>query len=250
MAAPRPLLLLAAALLSGCALPRGPKPVQTIPDAYRPDGTPVERTPTPPPVREIERPPPLPGYHFALLTDMQRLSIRANEGPFPIPDANPTLISFDATIQRAEGLGLGAAVRVIRGAGRVPKYAEGAVLFGTRFLALDAAIATRYGPHVFLGGSYDSLYNFFRVGARGKVNLGRSGFTLQVRGATYLDVPAPGTVEDDMRGWSTDTWLSWAALGSPVTLNLGYRREQFLVRTWRQETSALVLGTGVVLGRR
>jgi len=132
----------------------------------------------------------------------------------------------------------------------VPEYAEGAVMFGSRLLAIEGAIATRTGPHVFLGGSYDSLYNFFRVGARGKVNLGRTGFSLQMRGSKYLDIPAPGTVEKDMRGWSTDTWLSWAALGTPITVNLGYRREQFLVRTWRQETSALVLGTGVVLGRR
>lgn len=236
-------------LLTGCAL-RGPKPPETIPDAYRPDGTPVERTPPPPPPRQLNRPPPDPPYHFALITDVQRVSISETGGPFDQPQLNPTMWSFDLTLQRGAGIGPGAAARFIRGSGQVPVYAEGALLFGSRRFSADLALATRYGPHLLFGGSYDSLHTFFRVGGRTKVDLGRSGFALQLRASRYYPVPAPGTSEHDLRGWSSDAWLHWAHARTPLTLNIGYRHERFLLRSWRQETSSLVLGSGIVLGRR
>lgn len=250
MRASRATVLLALLSLAGCRGISGTIPAETIPDAVRPDGTPIERPAARPAVRRVEVPPPPPGFHLAVRADLQRLTLSATEGPFALPTATPTLFAVDATLQRAEGLGPGVILRVIRGVGPVPHYMEGGLLVGTRRFAVDAAVATRKGPDIFRGGAYDSLFAFVRVGVRTDLALGRTGFAWQARVGHYLDFPAPGTVEKDMRGWSADSWLRWSAPRSPLTLNIGYRTERFLVRDRHQTSSGFALGSGFILGRR
>jgi hypothetical protein len=188
--------------------------------------------------------------HLAFFLDAQPANLQASEGMFPLPDRAPTLISMDAVVQKVEGLGPGLAVKVIKGFGMVPEFAEGAILFGTRQLSGDLGVAPRAGPLIFRGGAYDSTYALLRVAARSRINLGNSGFSLHVRGAKYFGMPAPGTREDEVFGWSSESGLTWTWSPVPISLNLGYRYEQFRVMDRRQKVSALTFGTGIIFGRR
>ena len=245
-------VLLGAAFGSAACGASRQSPPETVPDAYRPDGTPVRQEAPPPPIRRIEprseeiRAP----FHFAVFLDAQSVNLRAYEGMFLLPNRQPTLISLDATMQKLSGVGPGVGLRLIRGAGKVPEFAEGVVIFGTRRIAGDFGVATRAGPHLFRGGAYDSTYALLRVGGRSRINLGESGFSLHLRGAKYIPMPAPGTTEKEVVGWSAETGLSWTWAPVPVSLNLGYRYEKFRVRDRRQEVSGLTLGTGFLFGRR
>lgn len=244
-------LAIAALLATACAALR-PAP-DVIPDAYRPDGTPIrDDTPAPEIPRlerqvEVRRAP----VHLAVFAEAHSAGLTMSQAGFPLPHAQPTLLSLDATIQRLNKFGPGAGFRIIRGSGKVPEYLEGVVIVGRRQLAADFGFAQRSGPHIFRGGAFDSLYAVARLGARSRINLGATGFSLHARGAKYLPLPEPGTAERQTHGWNTEAGISWTHAGAvPLSLNLGYRYEFFRVMNARQEVSGLTLGTGIVLGRR
>ncbi len=246
-------LVVASLLATACTAFR-PSPPETVPDAYRPDGTPVRQEAPPPPIRRVERPeddaPKVARFHLAVFAGVQSANLYAAEGAFPLPEMTPTMGSLDVTLMERRGFGLGGGFRVIRGSGKVPEYLEGVAILGTPRMAVDFGLATRNGPHIFRGGAYDSLYAVMRLGGRSRINVGTTPLSLSLRGARYIPLPAPGTDEWDTKGWNAEAGVTWTFDPVPWSINLGYRYDRLEVRDRRQKASGFTIGTGFLFGRR
>lgn len=253
-------LLACTLVLSACGL-RREKPPETVPNAVRPDGTPVVTEPERPSFQKIdpEEEKKLradtarsPGHVVAML-DVHFPSVQSTDGTTSLPSERRTMFSAEGTYQPLEGNGVGVTARIIAGGPSSPQYTEIGFLVGSRQLALDLGGATRRGYGRLSGGNIDSTYAMARLGVRSRVNLGDSQFSLLTRVNRYLSFPEPGGA--DFRavpnGWSGEAGLSWTWPGRiPFTANLGYRWERFRVWNRDQDVSGLSLGGGLLLGRR
>jgi hypothetical protein len=254
------LTLLLALGVSACGL-RREKPPETVPNAVRPDGTPVVTEQEGPSFQRID--PEVekklradtarsPGYVMAMM-DVHLPSIRSASGQTLLPEQQSTMISFEGTYQPLKGNGVGVTARLIAGGNNSPQYTELGFLLGSRQLAADLGVAMRRGYDFFSTGIYDSTHTTARIGVRSRVNLGESGFSLQARAGKYIGFPEPRNLPNRAvpQGWNAETGVSWTWPGRiPFTANLGYRIERFRAWNFEQEVSSLTFGTGILLGRR
>jgi hypothetical protein len=166
-------------------------------------------------------------------------------------ETEPGMASIDFSIQSSKKAGVGLAFRSIAGE-EAFDFAELAVLIGSRAFSFDIGAATRSGYNNFTDDLNDTTYTFARIGARSRVNLGSSDFSMTFRGAGYVKVPTPSeeALPSDLKGFSLETGLTWTWARYPLAASLGYRIEKFNVFGVEQEASSLVLGGGVLLGRR
>lgn len=259
-ASPVAIALLLTLGLSACGL-RREKPPETVPNAVRPDGTPVVAEPEGPSFKKIDPEDERearadtarsPG-HFAAMIDVHQPAVRSTDGVVALPEQRPTMISLEGTYQPLSGLGVGVTARIIAFGQNTPQYTEIGFLLGSRRLALDLGGATRRGYSRLGGGGIDTTYAMARFGLRSRLNLGESGFSVHSRASRYLSFPEPRNA--DFRavpnGWNAETGVSWTSSGRiPLTANLGYRIERFRVWNREQEVSSLTFGTGILLGRR
>ena len=245
---------------SACGL-RREKPPETVPNAVRPDGSPVVAEPEGPSFQKIDprqernaradttRSP----AHLAVMMDVHQPSIRSANGAFLLPEQQSTMLSFEGTYLPLAGKGVGVTARLITGGRNSPQYTELGFLAGSRQLAADVGVATRRGFNLRGGGVYDSTHTMARFGVRSRVNLGESGFSLQTRAGRYLSFPEPRNAPSRSlpHGWNAETGVSWTWSGrTPFTANVGYRIERFRAWNFEQEVSSLTFGTGILLGRR
>lgn len=166
-------------------------------------------------------------------------------------ETSPGMGSLDFSVQPAKKSGLGFAFRTI-GGDAAYEFAEVALLFGSRRFTIDVGGASRTGYNELTDELNDTTYRFARVGARTRLNLGNTDFSVTLRGAAYINVPTPEeeALPSDLTGFSVESGLSWTWSKYPLNANLGYRIEKFNVFGVEQETSSLILGGGVLLGRR
>ncbi len=164
---------------------------------------------------------------------------------------SPGMGSLDFSIQSARKSGAGLAIRSIGGEDAY-EFTEIAILFGSRRFSVDAGAASRTGYNELTDNLNDTTYRFARVGARSRLNLGNSDFSVTLRGAGYIRIPTPEeeALPSKLTGFSLESGLSWTWAKYPVTANLGYRLEKFNVFGVEQETSSLIIGGGILLGRR
>lgn len=254
------LTLLLALGVSACGL-RREKPPETVPNAVRPDGTPVVTEPEGPSFQRIDpevekklradtaRAP----AHIAGMMDVHLASIRSAAGQTLLPEQQLTMLSFEGTYQPLAGNGVGVTARLITGGRSSPQYTELGFLAGSRRLALDLGFAMRRGFDIRTSGVFDSTHTMARFGLRSRVNLGESGFSLQSRAGRYLSFPEPRNAPNRAvpHGWNAETGVSWTHPGRiPFTGNLGYRIERFRAWNFEEEISSLTIGGGILLGRR
>jgi hypothetical protein len=192
--------------------------------------------------------------YFTLMFDSHAALMRTATGGVLAPEEEPKFSSLEISLQRANGRGLGIAARAISSA-EAYEYSEVALLMGSRRFALDLGVASRTGyDSVGLsgGGAYDTLHIFPRAGFRSRANLGGTDFSAQFRALYYVGLPSldDAIPNANLEGWSAETGLSWTWNKFPLTANLGYRIERFKVYDREMETSSLVLGAGIMLGRR
>ncbi len=163
----------------------------------------------------------------------------------------PGMGSFDFSIQSSRKSGVGLAFRSIGGE-EAYDYAELGVLLGKRAFSFDLGAATRTGYNTFSDALNDTTYTFARIGARSRMNLGASDFSLTFRGLGYVKIPSAREelMSSDLSGMSLETGLTWAWSRFPLAASLGYRLEKFHVFGVEQESSSLTLGGGILLGRR
>jgi hypothetical protein len=192
--------------------------------------------------------------YFTLLLDGLGSSMRTAHNGVLAPEEEPGFSSVELALQKANGSGLGIAIRAIK-SDEAYEYQELALLMGSRRFALDLGVATRTGfdsLNLGGGGAYDSLYIFPRVGFRSRANIGATDFSAQFRALLYVPLPSldDALPESEFAGWSAETGLSWTWNRFPLTANLGYRIERFRAFGREIETSSMILGAGVVFGRR
>jgi hypothetical protein len=188
--------------------------------------------------------------YLTLLLDLHSARLISGEGGNG-DETTPGMGSFDFSVQSSRRGGVGLGFRSVGGA-EAYDYAEVALLLGSRSFSVDVGAASRSGYNQLTDNLNDTTYRFARVGARSRVNLGNTDFSVTMRGAGYINIP---TAEDELlpsnlNGFSFESGLSWTWARYPITANLGYRIEKFRVFDVEQETSSLVLGGGLVLGRR
>jgi hypothetical protein len=121
---------------------------------------------------------------------------------------------------------------------------DAGVVVGGRFVALEAAYATRRSYSPTSGLAHARSASFARAGLRGRLALGATGFAMHLRGNAYLPTG------DDVEGWDGESGLSFSPASWPVTATLGYRLERFRIFDVEQEVSSLTFGLGfTLLGR-
>jgi hypothetical protein len=246
--------------VSACGL-RREKPPETVPNAVRPDGTPVVEEPRAPSFKKIDPEEEkkaradttrAPG-HIAAMIDLHMPSIRSAAGQTLLPEQQSSMVSIEGTYLPLSGNGVGVTARIIVGGNNTPQYTELGFLVGSRQIALDLGVATRRGFNTFTTGIYDSTHTTARLGLRSRLNLGESGFSLQSRAGRYIGFPEPRGLPNRAvpQGWNAETGVSWTWPGRiPFTANLGYRIERFRAWNLEQEVSSLTFGTGLLFGRR
>lgn len=163
----------------------------------------------------------------------------------------PGMGSLDFSVQSSALGGLGLGLRSVGGTGAYD-FAEVALLLGSRSFSVDIGGASRTGYNQLTDNLNDTTYRFARVGARSRVNLGNTDFSVTMRGAGYINIPTPEDklLPSNLSGFSVESGLSWTWARYPLTANLGYRVEQFKVFAVEQRTRSLVFGGGLLLGRR
>lgn len=121
---------------------------------------------------------------------------------------------------------------------------DAGVVIGGRFVALEAAYATRGSYSPASGLAHARTASFARAGLRGRLALGATGFTMHLRGNAYVPTG------DDIEGWDGESGLTFSPASWPVTATLGYRLERFRIFDVEQEVSSLTFGLGfTLLGR-
>lgn len=121
---------------------------------------------------------------------------------------------------------------------------DAGVVIGGRFVALEAAYATRGSYSPTSGLAHARTASFARAGLRGRLALGATGFAMHLRGNAYLPTG------DDVEGWDGESGLTFSTPSWPVTATLGYRLERFRIFDVEQEVSSLTFGLGfTLLGR-
>jgi hypothetical protein len=188
--------------------------------------------------------------HLVLLVDMLSARVRTAAGGVDQGEETSGMVSLDFALQKARGGGLGLAARTIGGDDKSPDFREVAFLMGSRRFALDIGAAQRTGYSPLSGLPFDSLYSFGRAGFRSRGNLGNTDFSAQFRALYYIGIPVDELVDPGLEGWSGETGLSWTWKRYPLTVNMGYRIERFLVFDREQEISSFSFGGGLLLGRR
>jgi hypothetical protein len=268
-------------LAQACGLRRSPPPARptttqttATPDsaraAARPPARPAAGTPAPaqPPRPAALAPGQLPSLdssyfvspvqrrrspvHLVLMGEMHRTQLRTSVGGGAPSDESVAMTSLDFQLQPARSGGLGIAGRLMSGGDDVPTHWEGSLLLGARRFALDLGYAVRSGYDPAGGGLFDTTYAFGKGGFRARANLGNTDFSMKLRGAYYVEIPTadePATPAE-LEGWEGETGLAWTWNRFPLTVTLGYRIERFKVFDREQEVSSLVLGGGLLLGRR
>lgn len=192
--------------------------------------------------------------YMVLAVEMHGARLITGEGG-SAAETEPGMASIDFSIQSSRNPGVGLALRSISGKAAYD-FAELAMLIGSRAFSLDIGAAQRSGYNYFTDELNDTTYTFARVGARTRMNLGTSDFSMTFRGARYMKIPTrsegtvPSSFSSDLAGFSVETGLTWTWARYPLAASLGYRIEKFNVFGVEQETSSLVLGGGVLLGRR
>jgi hypothetical protein len=160
------------------------------------------------------------------------------------------LQGVDFLVQPLSG-GVGLAGRLTRATTGVGDLAslEGGVLLGAPGFSLEAAYVRRAGYSPTSGLMHDSTYVFGRVGIRMRSTLGNTGFALGGRAGAFIPVGDEGS-EDSARGWEGETSVQWVGRRFPLGVHVGYRLERFAVAGMEQQVSALILGSGIILGGR
>ena len=247
-------LALAAALTSAAAACFREPPPNTVPDATRPDGTPLVRTDTGPRPTVIQRDGPelvAPAF-IALTADFVPVRVETSDGIFVNPTLARNMTSLEGSWLPLTGRGVGFAGRAIVGGGKGPIYTEANLLLGSREGAVDLGLGTRRAFNVQTGGTYDSVYTIFKLGARSRYNIGRTPWSLQGRLAKYFNLPEGGQGNpSNFRGWHAEGGVSWTMPNgrAPFTANLGYRRESIRLYDRKQDLSAVFFGAGLLIGR-
>lgn len=245
----RAFFLAACALgLSGCFQR---KPPETVPDATRPDGTPLVRedsnVPRPKVVEPLEYREEAPAYISATMAaHMTRVQFTGTS--FPEADWVGTLVEVEGVLQPLRGRGIGVAGRAVTAGAGSPTYTDIGLLFGARPLALGLGLGSRRGLSLRSGGLLDSTFAFFHTTLRSRVNLPIPGFSTQATATRYFGLPDQGR-DPQQWGWNAEAMLSWTAPRIPVTASVGYRRELFRVYGVQQSLRAFTLGGGILFGR-
>lgn len=189
--------------------------------------------------------PRLSPAHLSLTFVSHSALVRTSRGA--ITESNTGFSGLEFTLQPKNG-GIGLTGRMLNSPDGL-EYLDGGLLIGSRVFSLDLTYATRTAMSPG-GGGFDSTQSFARGGFRTHVNLGNTGFTARLRANYYVEIVKPEVPARGIEGWEGETGLGWSWDRFPVTAQMGYRIERFLVHGVEQEVSALVLGAGIVLGRR
>lgn len=150
-------------------------------------------------------------------------------------------------------------LRALRVEGRILRAPQGSIdlqsidaglVASWRFIGVAAAWGQRgsYSPE--LGTAHGRVASFGRAGARVQVPFGDTGFVLHLRGDAYVPFDAAPDPEDAIKGWDTESGVSYHFSRLPVTATLGYRLERFRIFRAEQEVSSLTFGFGYTLGGR
>lgn len=245
------LLLVLAAALSGCFQRTPP---ETVPDAVRPDGTPVAPRDTGPRPRVVHvagSQNESPFYIEAMVT----AHITANEivggtGAFPNPPFNGTMIGVEGLIQPLRGRGIGVAGKAVSAGSGSPAYTNIELLLGARSLAFGLGLGTRSGLDLLTTGAYDSTFTVFSPALRSRVNLGATGVSVASKAVRYFNLPDSRTPNPKLWGWNAEASMAWTAKRLPITASLGYRHELFRVYDRKHTLHSLVIGGGMLFGRQ
>lgn len=141
------------------------------------------------------------------------------------------------------------AARVLRatGGGDDLHSLDAGVLIGTRHVALEAAYAQRGSYSPTTGLAHGRVAEFARAGLRTGLDLGVTGFSMQLRANAYVPTWRAAVAEDDVEGWDAETGLTYVARALPVSATVGYRLERFRIFGVEQEVSALTFALGFTL---
>ncbi|MBX3173021.1 MAG: hypothetical protein KF709_01285 [Gemmatimonadaceae bacterium] len=244
-----PLLILAAAL-SGC-LKR--KPPETIPDATLPDGTPVVQAdsgPRPQVIVPTSAENESPYFVQALVSSHITTNSIRGSGFFETPTYKGAMVGVEGSIQPLHGRGLGVGGRVISAGQSTPAYSDIELLLGQRELAVGLGLGYRQGLDLTNHRAYDSTFAFFSPSIRSRVNLGDGGFSLASRLVRYFGLPESRTPKPQLWGWHIEESLAWTASRLPITAMVGFRHEQFRVYREKHTLNSLVIGGGIIFGRK
>lgn len=251
----RVLALAALVALTACV---GRRPPETVPDATRPDGTPllpVDSTgarpkvvqPVPRAAMVREEPPAF----IAVSMDLHRARLTMDDGGFPVPERQTTQTALEAQLLPLRGYGVGAAARILIGDRNGPLYSDAAILVGSRRIAADLGFASRRTYDIRTARFYDSTFVVFRPGIRSRLNIGTTGASVHGRAARYFQLPDAGRPAARLWGWNGEVGANYTLRWRyPLTANLGYRHESLRVYNRRQSVSSVTFGASVLIGRQ
>lgn len=121
---------------------------------------------------------------------------------------------------------------------------DAGLLMGWQYIAVEAAYSQRasYSPETGLAHARNA--DFARAGVRAQMPVGLTGFSLHLRGHTYIPTSRATVPEDEIEGWEAQSGLTYALATLPVNATLGYRLERFRIFGVEQEVSALTFALG------
>lgn len=151
--------------------------------------------------------------------------------------------------------GIGLQLRLLGGelagdsGGTVGDLGQGdvSILLGTPAFAIQAA----YSRRAIAGPRSTVVASGARPGFVAGVPIGSSGFTMRIAAGVFL----PAGAEPQMNGYDLETGLLWLPRRWPAYAQLGYRHEQFTLKTSGtdverpEEMGSIVLGAGFRIAR-